>query len=245
VLANRGLELLPPHSHADLISVMTVNNEIGARWDPAQVRESATWLHSDITQQAGKLEASVAGLDFASLSGHKFYGPKGVGALYIRDEPPTPLLLGGEQEAGRRAGTLNVAGIVGLGAAAAIAMQEISQDEALAREMKEIVVEELKEVHPLIHGGPDASPYILSVSFRGVEGETLLVDADRAGFAISAGAACSSRSTEPSHVLRALDLGEEWTRGTVRISCGRFNTKDSARELGQFLTDAVRRLGSM
>jgi cysteine desulfurase len=245
LLENEGLQCQHP-ARADLISVMSVNNEIGARWNPLHFREATRKLHSDITQQVGKLPTFVEGLDYASFSAHKFYGPKGVGALYIADEPPPPLLLGGEQEESRRAGTLNVPGIVGMGAAAAIAIDELKQDMEKAAKLRAIVVEELTSTSEVrVNGGNDASPYILSISFRGVEGETLLVEADQAGYALSAGAACSSRSTEPSHVLTALGMTEEWLRGTIRISFGRFNTEVAAQGLAHLLKEAVDRMRSM
>jgi cysteine desulfurase len=245
-----GQTILPPNlqpaAHHELISVMTVNNETGALYDVRQLRDRANELHADATQTLGKLPFSVEGLDYASFSAHKLYGPKGVGALYARGNPPAPLLIGGEQEHGFRAGTLNVQGIAGFGLAAAIAADRLEADAVKAAELKAVVLEQLHRVSDwkVIEDGP-TSPYILSVSFLGLEGETLVIEADAQGYAISAGAACSSRSTEPSHVLLAMGLDEAWVRGAVRISFGRFNNMESARNLGQVLAQNVKNLRTM
>lgn len=244
-LPNDGSELLPPGGGLDLASVMLVNNEVGSIFDPGSIHASVR--HSDITQAVGKIRFHLDSLDLASFSGHKFYGPQGIGGLFAKSaETPEPLLRGGEQEDGARAGTLNVAGIVGVGTAAAIAIDEQEQDYQLAVTLGQIVQSELSSVPDWqINGGADRSPFILSLSFLGLEGESLVIDLDRAGFAISSGAACSSRSTEPSHVLTALGLPPEWLRGTIRISFGRFNTKESARDLGSALAHAINNLRNL
>ncbi|MGV3616978.1 MAG: cysteine desulfurase family protein [Fimbriimonas sp.] len=245
-LANTELTLLPPDERVALVSVMSVNNEIGAQWDAREFRPFADALHSDLTQGVGKLPVDLEGLDYASLSAHKFYGPKGVGALYFADTPLPPLLMGGEQEGGLRAGTHNVAAIVGMGIAAEIAAEEWEQDRAEAERLREIVVQTLEPLSDWqINGGPKASPYILSLSFYGIEGETLVIEADRAGYAISSGAACSSRSTEPSHVLTSLGLAPEWRRGTVRISFGRGNNPETSEDLAKSLRLSVEKLRTM
>lgn len=241
ILDNRGThtELC---ATADLMSLMKVNNEIGTIFEPEALNVEPAKVHSDITQAVGKIDLQVANLDFASFSAHKFYGPKGVGALYAKGGNfPAPLLFGGEHEYGMRAGTLNVPGIVGMGAAAEVAVNERDENFVKAKAFREIVLEGLeKTLEYRVNGGPNVSPYILSISFRGVEGETLVIEMDRLGFAISSGAACSSRSTEPSHVLVALRVEPEWLRGTVRISFGRFNTKEAAHDLSINLSRAVK-----
>jgi cysteine desulfurase len=220
---------------------MAVNNEIGAQWDardlPAQTR------FVDATQALGKVALDLDGIDYAAFSAHKLYGPQGIGALFTASGSIEPLLKGGEQEEGRRAGTLNVAGIVGFGAACALAQDRIEEDRAHVRELRQILIDRfqcLSDWH--VNGGDDAVPHILSVSFLGLQGETLVIEADGAGFAISAGAACSSRSTEPSHVLTALGMPEEWRRGTVRISFGRGNTRESTDALGKTLVRSAENL---
>jgi cysteine desulfurase len=246
VLANDGIELTAPDREYELLSVMAVNNETGTRWNAAEYRHYSRLIHSDITQAVGKVETDVSNLDFASLSAHKFYGAKGVGALYFREDPPAPYMLGGEQEHGLRGGTLNVPGIVGMGKAAEICIEEMEADGNRVFGLNQAVLDILGECPDArINGGERRSPYILSVSFLGVQGETLVIEMDRAGYAISSGAACSSRSTEPSHVLCALGLDEAWLRGTVRISFGRFNDEESAVNLAKALLISVQKLRKM
>ena len=246
-LENRGLELRRQWDHYFLVSLMHVNNEIGTEFSPWDFREDCERLHSDITQAVGKIDTSVRYLDFASFSGHKFYGPKGVGALFAKDpDELTAFIIGGEQEYGQRGGTLNVPGIVGMGAAAAIAQDEMQDNLAKTQELRAIVLDALRPCQDYqINGGDNVSPYILSVSFKGLEGETLVIELDQQGFGISSGAACSSRSTDPSHVLTALKMPMEWLRGTIRISFGRTNTKQSAEQLGKALVQTVERLRNL
>lgn len=246
VLPNDGLNLFPPRGPVDLVAVMSVNNEIGARWDVRDFAPTGAALLADVTQSAGKLPLALEEVDFAILSAHKVYGPKGIGALVVRDQSPSPLLLGGEQEQGQRAGTLNVPAIVGFGAAAEIAQSQMEEDYEHVLGLRETFLEEISTLPDVaVHGGDAAYPGILSVSFLGIEGETLVVEMDRLGFAISAGAACSSRSTEPSHVLQALELPLEWLRGTVRVSFGRVNSPGSCRKLALEMGRVVQKLRTM
>jgi cysteine desulfurase len=225
---------------------MAVNNETGTIWNAIDYGAHSTQIHSDITQAAGKIPITVQGLDYASFSAHKFYGPKGIGALYCKDQPPEPLILGGEQEHGARGGTLNVPAIVGMGRAAEIAKEEQEKDFPDAQVLREILLDGLNGPYDVqINGGPRTSPFIVSVSFQGLEGETLVLETDRAGYAISAGAACSSGSTEPSHVLKALSLEPEWIRGTVRVSFGRFNSKDATANLAKKLRSTAELLRTL
>ncbi len=243
-LANDGYQIAAPEGVVDLVSVMTVNNETGARLKAPM----GPWrLHRDATQSAGKVPLEVREWFSASVSAHKFYGPKGVGALYVQDaDPLEPLLRGGEQESGQRAGTLNVAGIVGMGAAASLAHDRLPEDLEHAQRLRQAFLFELAKVPDWRSNGAEAnSPSIMSVSFQDVEGETLVVDLDVQGYAVSSGAACSSRSTEPSHVLTALGLEPEWRRGTVRVSFGRGNTLDSTAGLARALRETVERLRTM
>ncbi len=246
MLPNNGLELGSPAARTDLVSCMAVNNEIGAQWDPGQFVGLGAKVHSDMTQAVSKVQTSLSGLDYVSFSAHKLYGPKGVGALYIRDGSLTPMIAGGGQENGLRSGTLNVAGIVGMGAACERARLEFRTNLDHAYALNGIVLEEMRGLADCqANGGARRSPYILSLSFRGVEGEALVVDMDARGYAISSGAACSSRSTEPSHVLVALDMPEDWLRGTVRISFGRFNTVDQTAQMAKTLRQCVEKLRTM
>lgn len=243
VLDHVGWRLSKPSDGAALVSVMAVNNETGTCFVPGEL--AGSWnLHSDITQALGKHPIDLERLDYASMSAHKLYGPKGVGALYAKDANfPEPLLRGGEQEFDLRAGTLNLPGIVGFGEACALALAEWEERLEHVTQVRHALLGELETVPDWqANGGPDVSPYILSLSFADIQGETLVLEADAAGFGISAGAACSSRSNEPSHVLAALGLEERMLRGTVRVSFGPSNTLESAAELGKLLSKQVQSL---
>ncbi len=221
-----------------LTAIMAVNNEIGSILKPIR----ADNLFVDATQALGKTEIDLGGIDYAAFSAHKLYGPQGIGALYSSDGTIEPLLRGGEHENGRRAGTTNVAGVVGFGAACALVTDRLGEDRYHAQELREILLEELRPLGDRYRINGDGVPHILSISFHGLEGETLVIEADQRGFAISAGAACSSRSTEPSHVLTALAITPVWRRGTVRISFGRGNTRESTAALGKTLVRSVENL---
>lgn len=242
ILRNQAycLEPLP----AELVCVMGVNNETGAILEPPV---TSALRFADLTQNLGKLPIDLSGIAFACASAHKLYGPMGVGCLYARGaEFPEPYLRGGEQEHGRRAGTLNVPAIVGFGAACARArdLQEEEADRAVRA--REQILQALRPVSDWqSNDGVNQSPFILSLSIAGIEGETLVIELDHRGFATSAGAACSSRSNEPSHVLMALGLEETLRRGTIRISFGRFTTPEAANELGRSLVQSVESLRSL
>lgn len=247
VLDNDGYDLRAAPV-GGLLSVMLVNNETGAILElpPGSPRA----LHRDVTQAAGKILMNLDGVDYASLSAHKIGGPKGVGALYLANPvgPLTdwPFLCGGEQEDGRRAGTLNVPGIVGFGAAAAIASAEYVDRFNHAKDLRHTLTIGLAKCSDFRENRAlSQSPYILSLSFLGIEAEALVLEADAQGFAISAGAACSSRSTEPSHVLTALRLEPAWLRGTIRISFGPHNSVHAADQLAELLVRNVDRLRTM
>jgi len=241
---NDGYQLHAPEAEYETAAVMFVNNETGAIFDAPS--SGYKRLHRDITQAVGKIPTEEIAYDTASFSGHKFYGPKGIGALHIRGGSWEPFMYGGEHENGLRAGTLNVPGIVGMGVAAAIALEERDQNARNVTGLRALALGELSNISNVkLNGGGDASPHIVSLSFLGVEGETLVVEADRAGYAISSGAACSSRSTEPSHVLTALGLEQGWLRGTIRISFGKYNTEESTTNLAKELRIAVEKLRTM
>lgn len=252
---NLSWHLKEPSEPAELLSAMLVNNETGSlvdisSWFQAPPGQGPRFVHRDVTQAAGRLTLHDHAYDLGSFSAHKFYGPKGVGALHMRGTAlDQPFLHGGEQEWGLRGGTLNVPAIVGMGAAASLALDRMEDDWRHAEELRGVVLEALAEVHDhLVIEGQSAPgrlgqiPHILSVAFKGVEGETLTLELDARGFGVSSGAACSSRSTESSHVLTALGLEPEWIRGAVRISFGRSNTLDSARQMAHALAETVERL---
>jgi cysteine desulfurase len=238
VLPNCGWEIAVP-AEAKAVSLMLVNNETGTIWDPPAVET----LHTDMTQAAGKIPVDLTNIAFASMSAHKFYGPKGIGAFYWRDFTPEPFMLGGEHEDGARAGTLNVPGIVGMGEAARIAKAEMARNLQHVLSIRAAVLDEFRNFEGVhVNGGPCTSPYILSMSFEGVVGETLVVEMDKAGFCISSASACSSRSHGPSYVLGAAGVPPELARGTVRLSFGHANTLASAHALASALGTTVERL---
>jgi cysteine desulfurase len=221
-----------------LISVMYANNEMGAvqpvRDIAALARERGIPFHSDAVQAAGSLSVDVEelGVDLLSLSAHKFYGPKGVGLLYVRRGTPIEFqLAGGGQEQGRRAGTENVPGIVGLGLALTRADEWRDAYSLHCALLRDRLMHGVQSAIPgiSINGPLDANlrlPNNLNVSVPGVEGETMLLSLDVLGVAASAGSACTTGNTEPSHVLQAMKLPEERCRSSLRFTVGRDNTPE-------------------
>ena len=237
-LKSNGYTLVP--QSADLQSIMLVNNETGAILTPLPDIP----VHRDITQAVGKVPVDLSAMDYASLSAHKFGGPKGVGLLYAsRTMSVRPFMHGGEHELGLRAGTLNVPGIVGMAKAAELAVSELPKSAQKYLSLREVILDELSELEAW---GTDPicprSPAIISLSFDGLEGETLTIELDAKGFAISSGAACSSRSQDPSHVLTSLEYPESRLRGTVRVSLGATNTLDSTVRMVRALRELVQTL---
>lgn len=223
-------------------AIMAVNNETGGILECSDSGE----LHVDATQAIGKVPWQVGDCTWAALSGHKFGGPKGVGVLYARDGFIEPLIYGGGQEQGLRGGTLNVPGIVGLGAAIEVAGERREERASRASYLRGMVLECISRCSDfIVHEGGQQSPFILSIGFAGVLGEALVVEMDRLGLAISSGAACSSASQELSSVLAALGVPETFNRGTVRISFGDTNSPESAKELGVQLAQTVEKVRGM
>jgi len=213
-----------------LISVMMVNNEVGSIQPLADISEIARQrgilFHSDAVQGIGLLDVDVdmLGVDLLSISAHKIYGPKGVGALFIRKGVKVmPITYGGSQEQGLRAGTENVPGIVGIGAAARLACEHKSAERLRMLELRQRLIEGLQECIPgvIINGPVDVfAPHILSVSFPSTDAEMALIRLNGEGIAVSMGSACTSTDIEPSHVLMAMGLPREQVGGTLRISLG-------------------------
>ena len=218
-----------------LVSIMFANNETGVLFPTEEiaevVKERGIVLHTDAVQAVGKVEIDLRRLpiDLLSLSGHKFYAPKGVGALFVRRGTPwVPFVLGGHQEGGRRAGTENTASIVGLGKASELAKEEVADQgriKALRDKLERGIMESIPQV--LLNGDPDRRlPNTSNLCFVGVEGEALLLRLDDEGIAVSTGSACSSGSGEPSHVLRAMKVPEPAVHGAIRFSLGRYTTEE-------------------
>ena len=235
-----------------LISVMHANNEIGTIQPVAEIARLAhakgIYVHTDAVQTFGHVPFTVDEIeaDLLSLSGHKLYGPKGVGALYIRKGIRiAPLLRGGGQERGRRASTENVPGIVGLGKAAEVAgnimTAETEEIIRLRERLARGILERIEEVR--LNGHPERRlSGNVSVSFAGVEAEPLLLTLDLMGIAWSGGSACSSTSVEVSHVLSAIGLEPDLARGTIRFSLGRETTGDDIDRVLEVLPPIVKRL---
>jgi cysteine desulfurase len=224
-----------------LVSLMRANNETGVIQDVARaaprVHEAGAWLHVDAVQAAGKMAVDFAALDcdLMSLSSHKIYGPKGIGALIVKSEVElTPLHHGGAQERGLRGGTENVAAIAGFGVAAERAAAELETRIAQARALRERLEAGLREIRGIEIFGADAPrlPNTVQFALHGYDGEALLMQLDRKGIAVSSGSACASGRGEPSHVLIGMGISREVAKGAIRVSLGKSNT---AAEIDQFL----------
>ncbi|MHC4064467.1 MAG: IscS subfamily cysteine desulfurase [Planctomycetota bacterium] len=239
-----------------LVSIMFANNEIGTIQPIAEIgricKDKGVVFHTDAVQAFGKVAIDVEemGIDLMSISGHKIYGPKGVGALYVRRKRPRvrceAVLHGGGHERGMRSGTLNVPGIVGLGAAADIARREMSEESIRLAELRDRLWEGLdSQLDHIVRNGDreHCLPNILNVSFNYVEGESLMMAFNT--IAVSSGSACTSASLEPSYVLKALGVGDELAHSSIRFSLGRFTTqRDVDYAVGEVVS-AVTRLRAM
>lgn len=230
-----------------LVSVMWANNEVGTIHPieeiAALVRPRGILLMTDATQAVGKVPVSFEHVDLLACSAHKFYGPKGAGALAVRSRDPrvriTPLLDGGGHEDGRRSGTLNVPGIVGLGAAAEIAGTELEEFRARMTSLRDRLEDALSQLPNAVVNVGEAPrlPQTSSIRFEGVRGADVMMSARDLAF--SAGSACSSGSGKPSHVLTAMGLSEDQSLSTLRISLGRFTTEEEVDYAAERFTEAV------
>lgn len=239
-----------------LVSIMHGNNEIGTLQPIAEIgklcKQRGVIFHADCVQTFGRVPIDVQemGIDLLSLSAHKIYGPKGVGALYVRRKRPrvrcAPVIHGGGHERGMRSGTLNVPGIVGLGQAAEICRQTMDAQAAhlsgLRDRLEQGLTAQLDEV--TVNGHPtQRTPQTTNVSFAYVEGESLMMG--MSDIAVSSGSACTSASLEPSYVLKALGVGDELAHSSLRFSVGRFNTAEEIDYAVERVVHAVRRLRAM
>ena len=239
-----------------LVSLMAANNEIGTAHPLREIgkltREKGVLFHCDATQGVGHMNVDVNenNIDLASFTAHKIYGPKGIGALYVRRRKPrvriSPIIHGGGHERGMRSGTLNVPGIVGFGKAAELmtleAEPETTHLQTLAGRLKEGITRELDHVH--LNGHPtERHPGNVNLSFAFVEGESLLMGIDE--IAVSSGSACTSASLEPSYVLRAMGLGDDLAHSSIRFGVGRFNTEEEVDYVIKRVVETVSRLREM
>lgn len=240
-----------------LVSIMTANNEIGTLQPVADIgklikelrsKGRKIWFHTDAVQAAGKVPVDVEEIccDLLSMSAHKIYAPKGVGALYVRRGVRLhPQNIGGHQERERRGGTESVPNIVGLGEACSIASDELettAESSRLLRDRLESAVGE--NIQGVVFNGDRERrlPNIANISFTSIEGEGLLINLDMQGIAVSTGSACSSGTLEPSPVIRAIGRGDDLARGAIRFSFGRFNTSDDVDDLLRLLSSCVKNL---
>lgn len=238
-----------------LISLMHANNELGTVQPLEEIgriaAEADIYFHSDAVQSAGKIPVDVQALqvDLLSVSGHKFYGPKGVGALYIKSRTPLrQFLYGGHHQRGFRPGTENVAGIVGLGKAAEIARVSLEQDAARISRLRDALQQGLLARIPDSHvNGAQAActPNTCNMAFSGIEGEALVIALDLRGLACSTGAACSSGAVEPSHVLTAIGLSPSEARASIRFSLGRHTTEAEIKAALEIVQAGVAQLRSL
>ena len=238
-----------------LVSIMHVNNEIGTINDIGAIgsfcREHGVTFHTDTVQSYGKVHIDVQAMniDMASISSHKIYGPKGVGALYMRRGIEVqPRTFGGHQENSIRVGTENLPGIVGLGKAAEICAVEIDSDAQRLISLRDSLYHQITERLDRIslNGHPTRRlPGNLNLTFHGVEGEALLMLLDQRGIAVSSGSACSSGSTSPSAVLTGIGLSDEEAQSSIRITIGRENTKEDIDYTAEVIVDSVKRLRAM
>ena len=253
-----GFELDPARSPGGptlLVSVMAANNEIGTVQDMKAIVSAAkaagALVHTDAVQAAGKIPIDVAawGVDYLTLSCHKLYGPKGVGALYLRKgSPAEPLIRGGHQELGIRAGTYNNQGILGFGLAAELAMRDLDSFAKRMLVLKDRLRKGISASVPdiRINGHPtEVLPNTLNVSFPGAEGEAILLSLDLEGIELSTGSACASGSLEPSHVLMATGVGPELAHGSIRFSLGRGTSEADVDYVLEKLSPIIKRLRRM
>ncbi|MCX6545429.1 MAG: IscS subfamily cysteine desulfurase [Acidobacteria bacterium] len=239
-----------------LISIMAANNEIGVLQPIDEIgaiaKERGVLFHTDAVQAVGKVpfDVNAANVHMASISAHKIYGPKGVGALYVRRRNPrvllTPIIEGGGHERGMRSGTLNVPGIVGFGMAAELCRLEMPTESAHTRALRDRLNRKLHENldQLYINGSMEHRlPGSLNISFAYVEGESLLMGIN--DVAVSSGSACTSASLEPSYVLKALGTGDELAHSSIRFGIGRFNTEEEVDYVADKLVGVVRKLREM
>jgi cysteine desulfurase len=235
-----------------LITVMHANNELGTVQPLEEIGRIAAqndiFFHTDAVQSAGKipLDVNALGVDLLAISGHKFYAPKGIGALYIRGGTRLrQLLYGGHHQRGFRPGTENVPGIVGLGKAAELARLSFAEDaqrvSALRDELQRQLLGRIPHAHANASGAP-RTPNTTNITFPGIEGEALIIALDLKGLACSTGAACSSGAVEPSHVLTAIGLSAEQARASIRFSLGRHTTQQEISAALEIVPAAVAQL---
>lgn len=239
-----------------IVSIMQANNEVGTIQDipsfSAIAKEAGAIFHTDAVQAAGKIKIDVdeLGADMLSISGHKVYGPKGIGIIYIRKgKRITPLFHGGHHEKKRRAGTENIPGIVALGTALELAESLREADHKRLDELAEFFIDGVKQAVPNVYmNGPrnnNRVPSTVNLSFEYIEGESIILSLDMKGIAVASGSACTSGSLSASHVLTAMSVPVELAQGSIRFSMGRFTSKEDLEYTISVLPEIVEKLRSM
>lgn len=238
-----------------LVSIMHANNETGVIQPIEELsriaKESAVYFHSDTVQSFGKIPIDVQkiSLDTLAVSAHKLYGPKGVGAIFIRKGTRIiPMIHGGHHERSRRAGTENIPGIVGLAKATEIASRDMEQQQQHLKNLTESFFKKLTEKIPdlFLNGHPEKRiPSTLNISFKGVEGESIILSLDMKGVAVASGSACTSGALEPSHVLSAMGIDPAIAQSSIRFGFGRENTMQHVDYVVEVLPEIIERLRSM
>jgi cysteine desulfurase len=238
-----------------IISVMHANNEVGTIQPIEEIsgiaKEHNIYFHTDAVQSVGKIPVNVddLGVDMLSISSHKIHGPKGVGALYVRTGTNiSPIVFGGNHEKGMRSGTENVSGIVGFGKAMELAAERLSEDSVHMTRMRDSLISRVFDTisDVRLNGHPSKRlPNNVNMSFKYVEGESMLMLLDMQGVAVSTGSACSSKSLKASHVLSALGIEDEFIHGSLRMSLGRENTMDDIDYVVGALQETITKLRAM
>ena len=238
----------------DLVSIMWANNETGLINPVEELcrisHENGALFHTDAVQAIGKIPVNLAevGADYLTFSAHKFHGPKGVGGLYIRRGAPfSPLLHGGEQMGGKRAGTVNVAYMIGMGLAMKLAVDALDYEETAVRAMRDRLEDALKEISDTVILGRRElrTPNTILVSFKGIEGEAFIWDLNTKGIAASTGSACSSEDLEADATLKAMNLGADLAHTAVRLSLSRYTTEEEIDYTIEVIRSTVDRLRSI
>ncbi len=238
-----------------LVSIMFANNEIGTIQNISEITKitkfKGVYFHTDAVQAVGNVEIDVdkLGIDALSMAAHKFYGPKGIGAAYIKKTVKfTPIITGGHQEKGKRAGTENVPAIVGMGKAIELATANIEEYNKKLIKLRDYTIDRILSEIPYVKLNGDRNSRLagsVNISFKGIEGESLLLMLDMKGIEASSGSACTSGSLDPSHVLLAIGLKHEIAHGSLRLSYGECNTEDDAKYIVDSLKEIVIRLREM
>jgi len=233
-----------------IVSVMWANNETGVLFPIEEIsricKSRRVVFHTDAVQAAGKLpiDLSTLPVDLLSISGHKLHGPKGIGALFVRKGTKlVPLIIGGHQEGGKRAGTENVTGIVGLGQACELARRHVAEEDGSVRKLRNKLQEGIQATCKGVRiNGKNRLPNTLNVSFEFVEGEAILLLLDELSISASSGSACASGSLEPSHVMRAMGVPFTAAHGSIRFSLSRYNTEEEMDYVIEHLSPLIDRL---